>query len=117
LIITRTYQEYRGIFEKDHALARRFQKVDVIEPTIDETYLILKGLKGRFEEHHELKYSLEGLRVAAELSARHITDRFLPDKAIDVIDEAGARQRMMPEGERKSLIDVPSPHLTPNPPQ
>ncbi|SHE23443.1 ATP-dependent Clp protease ATP-binding subunit ClpA [methanotrophic endosymbiont of Bathymodiolus puteoserpentis (Logatchev)] len=101
-----TYQEYRGIFEKDHALARRFQKVDVIEPTIDETYLILKGLKGRFEEHHELKYSLEGLRVAAELSARHITDRFLPDKAIDVIDEAGARQRMMPEGERKSLIDV-----------
>ncbi len=101
-----TYQEYRGIFEKDHALARRFQKVDVIEPTIDETYLILKGLKGRFEEHHELKYSLEGLRVAAELSARHITDRFLPDKAIDVIDEAGARQRMMPVDERKSLIDV-----------
>ncbi len=96
-----TYQEYRGIFEKDHALARRFQKIDVIEPTIDETYLILKGLKSRFEEHHELKYSLESLRVAAELSARHITDRFLPDKAIDVIDEAGARQRMMPEGERK----------------
>jgi len=101
-----TYQEYRGIFEKDHALARRFQKVDVTEPSIDETYLILKGLKSRFEEHHELKYSLEGLRVAAELSARHITDRFLPDKAIDVIDEAGARQRMMPEAERKGLIDV-----------
>jgi ATP-dependent Clp protease ATP-binding subunit ClpA len=101
-----TYQEYRGIFEKDHALARRFQKVDVIEPSIDETYLILKGLKSRFEEHHELKYSLEGLRVAAELSARHITDRFLPDKAIDVIDEAGARQRMMPEAERKGLVDV-----------
>ncbi|MDF1584128.1 MAG: ATP-dependent Clp protease ATP-binding subunit ClpA [Methyloprofundus sp.] len=101
-----TYQEYRGIFEKDHALARRFQKIDVIEPTIDETYLILKGLKSRFEEHHELKYSLESLRVAAELSARHITDRFLPDKAIDVIDEAGARQRMIPEGQRKELIDV-----------
>jgi len=101
-----TYQEYRGIFEKDHALARRFQKVDVTEPSIDETYLILKGLKSRFEEHHELKYSLEGLRVAAELSARHITDRFLPDKAIDVIDEAGARQRMMPEAERKGLVDV-----------
>ncbi|MBE0468478.1 MAG: ATP-dependent Clp protease ATP-binding subunit ClpA [Methyloprofundus sp.] len=101
-----TYQEYRGVFEKDHALARRFQKIDVIEPTIDETYLILKGLKSRFEEHHELKYSLESLRVAAELSARHITDRFLPDKAIDVIDEAGARQRMIPEGERKELIDV-----------
>ncbi len=101
-----TYQEYRGIFEKDHALARRFQKVDVIEPSIDETYQILKGLKGRFEEHHELKYSLEGLRIAAELSARHITDRFLPDKAIDVIDEAGAKQRLVPDDERKILIDV-----------
>ncbi len=101
-----TYQEYRGIFEKDHALARRFQKIDVIEPTIDETFQILKGLKSRFEEHHDLKYSVEGLRVAAELSARHITDRFLPDKAIDVIDEAGARQRLLPEGERNTLIDV-----------
>ncbi|NOQ12879.1 MAG: ATP-dependent Clp protease ATP-binding subunit ClpA [Methyloprofundus sp.] len=101
-----TYQEYRGIFEKDHALARRFQKVDVVEPTIDETFLILKGLKSRFEEHHELKYSLESLRVAAELSARHITDRFLPDKAIDVIDEAGAKQRLVSEEQRNNLIDV-----------
>jgi len=101
-----TYQEYRGIFEKDHALARRFQKIDVIEPSIDETYQILKGLKSRFEEHHDLKYSLEGLRIAAELSARHITDRFLPDKAIDVIDEAGAKQRLVSDDERKTLIDV-----------
>lgn len=101
-----TYQEYRGIFEKDHALARRFQKVDVVEPTIDETFLILKGLKSRFEEHHELQYSLESLRVAAELSARHITDRFLPDKAIDVIDEAGAKQRLVSADQRNNLIDV-----------
>lgn len=101
-----TYQEYRGIFEKDHALARRFQKVDVVEPTVDETYLILKGLKSRFEEYHELKYSLESLRVAAELSARHITDRFLPDKAIDVIDEAGAKQRLLAKEERTGLIDI-----------
>ncbi len=101
-----TYQEYRGIFEKDHALARRFQKVDVIEPTVDETFQILKGLKSRFEEHHDLKYSVESLRVAAELSARHITDRFLPDKAIDVIDEAGARQRLLPNEERNNLIDA-----------
>jgi len=101
-----TYQEYRGIFEKDHALARRFQKIDVIEPSIDETYQILKGLKSRFEEHHDLKYSLAGLRIAAELSARHITDRFLPDKAIDVIDEAGAKQRLVSDDERKTLIDV-----------
>ena len=101
-----TYQEYRGIFEKDHALARRFQKVDVIEPSVDETFQILKGLKTRFEEHHELKYSVESLRVAAELSARHITDRFLPDKAIDVIDEAGARQRLLTDENKKSLIDA-----------
>lgn len=103
-----TYQEYRGIFEKDHALARRFQKIDVVEPTVDETYLILKGLQSRFEEHHELKYSLDSLRVAAELSDRHISDRFLPDKAIDVIDEAGAKQRLVPEAERNNLIDVHS---------
>jgi ATP-dependent Clp protease ATP-binding subunit ClpA len=101
-----TYQEYRGIFEKDHALARRFQKIDVIEPSIEETFQILKGLKSRFEEHHELKYSIESLRVAAELAARHINDRFLPDKAIDVIDEAGAKQRLLPENERNTLIDV-----------
>jgi ATP-dependent Clp protease ATP-binding subunit ClpA len=96
-----TYQEYRGVFEKDHALARRFQKIDVVEPSIEETVLILKGLKSRFEEHHGLKYTPEALRVAVELSARFITDRHLPDKAIDVIDEAGARQRLFAEGERK----------------
>jgi len=101
-----TYQEYRGIFEKDHALARRFQKIDVVEPTIEDTVLILKGLKTRFEEHHGLKYTAEALRVAVELSARFITDRHLPDKAIDVIDEAGARQRLFAEGQRKETIDI-----------
>lgn len=101
-----TYQEYRGVFEKDHALARRFQKVDVLEPSVEDTILILKGLKSRFEEHHDVKYSTEALRVAAELSDRYITDRHLPDKAIDVIDEAGAKQRMTAETERKQLIDV-----------
>ena len=101
-----TYQEYRGVFEKDHALARRFQKVDVLEPTVEETISILKGLKSRFEEHHNVSYSSEALRVAAELSDRYITDRHLPDKAIDVIDEAGAKQRMASEADRKQLIDV-----------
>ncbi|MDP1663804.1 MAG: ATP-dependent Clp protease ATP-binding subunit ClpA [Methylobacter sp.] len=101
-----TYQEYRGVFEKDHALARRFQKVDVLEPSVEDTILILKGLKSRFEEHHDVKYSSEALRVAAELSDRYITDRHLPDKAIDVIDEAGAKQRMTAEADRKQLIDV-----------
>ncbi|MDO9103598.1 MAG: ATP-dependent Clp protease ATP-binding subunit ClpA [Methylovulum sp.] len=100
-----TYQEYRGVFEKDHALARRFQKVDVLEPSVADTILILKGLKSRFEEHHDVKYSSEALRLAAELSDRYITDRHLPDKAIDVIDEAGAKQRMTAETERKQLID------------
>ncbi len=99
-----TYQEYRGIFEKDRALARRFQKIDVLEPTVDETFLILKGLKSRFEEHHAVKYSLAALRMAAELSDRYITDRHLPDKAIDVIDEAGAGQRLLPSSKRKKLI-------------
>ena len=101
-----TYQEYRGVFEKDHALARRFQKVDILEPSVEETILILKGLKSRFEEHHNVKYSAEALRVAAELSDRYITDRHLPDKAIDVIDEAGAKQRMTAEADRKQDIDV-----------
>lgn len=101
-----TYQEYRGIFEKDHALARRFQKVDVVEPSVEDTVLILKGLKSRFEEHHDVKYSVEALRLAVELSDRYITDRHLPDKAIDVIDEAGAKQRMMPDAERKDVIDA-----------
>ena len=101
-----TYQEYRGVFEKDHALARRFQKIDILEPSVEDTILILKGLKSRFEEHHDVKYSAEALRLAAELSDRYITDRHLPDKAIDVIDEAGAKQRMTAETERKQLIDV-----------
>lgn len=100
-----TYQEYRGIFEKDHALARRFQKIDIIEPSIEDTVRILQGLKSRFEEHHQLKYTSEALRAAVELSARFISDRHLPDKAIDVIDEAGARQRLFKEGERKQTID------------
>ncbi len=101
-----TYQEYRGIFEKDHALARRFQKIDISEPSVEDTIKILAGLRSRFEEYHELKYSPEALRLAAELSDRFITDRFLPDKAIDVIDEAGARQRLFNEDERKELIDT-----------
>ena len=89
-----TYQEYRGIFEKDRALARRFQKIDVVEPTVDQTYEILKGLKSRYEEFHEVKYSNKALRTASELAGRYINDRFLPDKAIDVIDEAGANHRV-----------------------
>ncbi|MEH6468158.1 MAG: ATP-dependent Clp protease ATP-binding subunit ClpA [Porticoccus sp.] len=102
-----TYQEYRGIFEKDRALSRRFQKIDVPEPTVEETIDILKGLKSRFEEHHQLRYSQAALKTAAELSARHITDRFLPDKAIDVIDEAGAYQQLRPVSKRKKIIGVP----------
>ncbi len=101
-----TYQEYRGIFEKDHALARRFQKIDVVEPTVEDTIKILTGLRSRFEEHHDLKYTKEAIRLAAELSDRFITDRFLPDKAIDVIDEAGARQRLFKDEERKTVIDI-----------
>ena len=101
-----TYQEYRGIFEKDHALSRRFQKIDVPEPSIDETYQILKGLKSRFEDHHDLKFTNPALKVAAELAARHINDRFLPAKAIDVIDEAGAYQRLQPGSKRKKTIGV-----------
>lgn len=99
-----TYQEYRGIFEKDHALSRRFQKVDVVEPTIDEAIAILKGLKSKFEEHHNVKYSASALTTAVELSAKYINDRFLPDKAIDVIDEAGAAQRILPKPKRKKTI-------------
>ncbi|MFZ1641308.1 MAG: ATP-dependent Clp protease ATP-binding subunit ClpA [Candidatus Contendobacter sp.] len=101
-----TYQEYRGIFEKDRALARRFQKIDVVEPSVEETYQILKGLKTRFEEHHDVKYADKALRVAVELSARYINDRHLPDKAIDVIDEAGASQRLLPVAKRKKVINV-----------
>ncbi|MGH8552743.1 MAG: AAA family ATPase, partial [Methylococcales bacterium] len=101
-----TYNEYRGIFEKDHALARRFQKIDIQEPSVEETFEILKGLKSRFEEHHDIQYSISGLRSAAELSDRYINDRQLPDKAIDVIDEAGAGQRLLPESQREKVIGV-----------
>lgn len=99
-----TYQEYRGISEKDRALARRFQKIDISEPSVDDTYRILRGLKDRFEDHHSVKYTLKALRAAAELSARYINDRHLPDKAIDVIDEAGASQRLLPVSRRKKTI-------------
>ena len=101
-----TFQEYRGIFEKDRALSRRFQKVDISEPSVDDTYHILRGLKSRFEEHHGLRYTDKALQSAAELSARYITDRFLPDKAIDVIDEAGAYQQLQPVSKRKKVINV-----------
>ncbi|MEW6294508.1 MAG: ATP-dependent Clp protease ATP-binding subunit ClpA [Pseudomonadota bacterium] len=99
-----TYNEFRGVFEKDHALSRRFQKIDVNEPTVDETVQILRGLKTRFEEHHGIKYSSAAITNAAELSAKYITDRHLPDKAIDVIDEAGAAQRILPKSKQKKLI-------------
>ena len=101
-----TYAEFRSIFEKDHALARRFQKIDIDEPTVDETIDILKGLKTRFEEHHDVKYSNNALRAAAELSERFITDRFLPDKAIDVIDEAGANRRLLGKSGSKKSVNV-----------
>jgi ATP-dependent Clp protease ATP-binding subunit ClpA len=100
-----TFQEFRGVFEKDRALARRFQKIDITEPTIPESIEILRGLKSRFESHHHVEYTDDALVAAAELSARHINDRHLPDKAIDVIDEAGARQRLLPEDERKTVLD------------
>ncbi|HEX7595794.1 MAG TPA: ATP-dependent Clp protease ATP-binding subunit ClpA, partial [Gemmatimonadaceae bacterium] len=101
-----TYQEYRGIFEKDHALARRFQKIDVVEPSISETVEILMGLKPRFEEHHGITYAVDALKAAAELAARHINERHMPDKAIDVVDEAGARQRLKPIAEREPVVEV-----------
>ena len=102
-----TYTEYRGVFEKDHALARRFQKIDVTEPSIAETIEILKGLKSRFESHHGVKYTSTALTTAAELSAKYINDRHLPDKAIDVIDEAGAAQRIAPKSKQKKTIGKP----------
>ena len=101
-----TFQEYRGIFDKDKALSRRFQKIDVMEPSTDDAYKILKGLKSRFEEHHGLRYTDRALRVATDLSARYITDRLLPDKAIDVLDEAGAYQQLLPASKRKKVIGV-----------
>ena len=101
-----TYQEYRGIFEKDRALARRFQKIDIREPTVEETFRILKGLKTRFEQHHDVRYTNPALHAAAELADRYITDRHLPDKAIDVIDEAGARRRLQPATQRRKTIST-----------
>ena len=102
-----TFQEYRGVFEKDRALARRFQKIDIVEPSVGEAVEILHGLKSRFEEHHSVQYTSEAIQAAVDLSVKHIADRLLPDKAIDVIDEAGARQRLMPEDQRKTIVDVP----------
>ncbi|MBO9469260.1 ATP-dependent Clp protease ATP-binding subunit ClpA [Endozoicomonas sp. G2_2] len=101
-----TYQEFRGVFEKDRALARRFQKIDVPEPSVADTVQILRGLKDRFESHHQVRYTQPALEAAAELSARHINDRHLPDKAIDVIDEAGARLRLRPSGKRRKTVQV-----------
>jgi ATP-dependent Clp protease ATP-binding subunit ClpA len=101
-----TFQEYRGVFEKDRALARRFQKIDVVEPTVADSIEILKGLRSRFEEHHHVSYTNEALKAAVDLSVKHIPDRLLPDKAIDVIDEAGARQRLLPEDQRSGKVDV-----------
>jgi len=101
-----TYQEYRGIFEKDRALARRFQKIDVAEPSIEDTTQILLGLRSRFENHHGVKYTAAALRASAELAARYINDRFLPDKAIDIVDEAGAYQALLPASKRKKVINV-----------
>lgn len=99
-----TYSEYRGVFEKDHALSRRFQKIDVLEPSIDETVAILRGLKSRYELHHKVKYTISALTSAVELSDRYINDRHLPDKAIDVIDEAGAAQRILPKSKKRKVI-------------
>ncbi|AEI65137.1 ATP-dependent Clp protease ATP-binding subunit ClpA [Corallococcus macrosporus] len=99
-----TYQEYKSAFERDRALSRRFQKIEVGEPSIEDTVLILEGLKSRYEEHHGVKYQPEAIRAAAELSAKHINDRFLPDKAIDVIDETGSAERLKPEGQRSGTV-------------
>ncbi|MET0330735.1 MAG: ATP-dependent Clp protease ATP-binding subunit ClpA [Dyella sp.] len=101
-----TFQEFRGIFEKDRALARRFQKIDVVEPTVADSLEILKGLKSRFEEHHDVVYTNEALKAAVDLAVKHIPDRLLPDKAIDIIDEAGARQRLLPVDQRTGKVDV-----------
>ena len=101
-----TYQEYQGIFEKDRALARRFQKVDVVEPSVSDTTKILLGLKSRYEEHHSVRFTQKALQAAAELSAKYINERHLPDKAIDVMDEAGASQRLLPVSRRKKTINV-----------
>jgi len=100
-----TYQEYQSIFEKDRALARRFQKVDIVEPSVDDTTKILHGLKEKYESHHGIRYTNKALRAAAQLSAKYINERFLPDKAIDVIDEAGAKQKLVATSKRKKVIN------------
>ena len=101
-----TYQEFSNIFEKDRALARRFQKIDITEPSIDETVQILNGLKPKYEAHHDVRYTAKAVRAAVELAVKYINDRHLPDKAIDVIDEAGARSRLMPVSKRKKTVNV-----------
>ena len=101
-----TYKEYRNHFEKDRALARRFQKIDVVEPSTEDSIKILNGLKQYFEEHHKIKYSNECLKTAVELANKYIHDRKLPDKAIDVIDEAGAAQSLLPDNKKKKVIGV-----------
>jgi ATP-dependent Clp protease ATP-binding subunit ClpA len=101
-----TFQEYKAAFERDRALSRRFQKIEVGEPSVEDTVLILEGLKSRYEEHHRVTYTPEAIRAAAELSAKHINDRFLPDKAIDVIDETGAAERLKPEGKRTNIVNA-----------
>ena len=100
-----TYQEYQSVFEKDRALARRFQKIDVVEPSVDDTTKILQGLKEKYENHHGIRYTNKALRAAAQLSAKYINERFLPDKAIDVIDEAGAKQQLVAASKRKKVIN------------
>ncbi|MCG6326419.1 ATP-dependent Clp protease ATP-binding subunit ClpA, partial [Vibrio alginolyticus] len=101
-----TYQEYSNIFEKERALSRRFQKIDIVEPSLDDTTKILMGLKPKYEAHHDVRYTKEALRAAVELSAKYINERHLPDKAIDVIDEAGARVRLLPASRRKKTVGV-----------
>ena len=102
-----TYKEYRSHFEKDRALVRRFQKIDVYEPSIEDTIKIVKGLKPYFEKHHKVRYNADALRAAVELAARHIHDRKLPDKALDVIDEVGAARMLLPEAKRRRTVTAP----------
>ncbi|SUC03324.1 ATP-dependent Clp protease ATP-binding subunit [Proteus mirabilis] len=106
MIGSTTYQEFSQIFEKDRALARRFQKIDVIEPSADETVLIIKGLRQKYEAHHDVRYTNKAIQAAVDLSVKYITDRHLPDKAIDVIDEAGAKTRLIAPSKRKKTINV-----------
>lgn len=106
MIGSTTYQEFSNIFEKDRALARRFQKIDITEPSVEETVQIINGLKPKYEAHHDVRYTAKAVRAAVELAVKYINDRHLPDKAIDVIDEAGARARLMPVSKRKKTVNV-----------